>query len=464
MTATSWRNVLKVHPAAELFPRMSPAELRELGQDIKKNGLQQPVAIIEQRQRRPDGSLHVGDPPLPVVLDGCSRLDAIENTMGHVVRISLNRKGGWVIDAGAKWVNDNVVVVDHDEVDPYAYVISANIRRRHLSSEDKDRLITQLLKADPTKSNRQVAKLVDASHPHVAKVRKQAEKAGDVETVTTSIDTKGRKQPAKKPTAAKTEYRIGPDSLGEADELHRPNGARAIMASRREPDDSLDYFPTPPWATRALIERVLPVLGIQPRDLADMDAWEPACGEGHMAAPLAEYFRRVIATDVHDYGYGEALVDFLLETTRDAHWCITNPPFGDKTVKFVVKALSVARVGVAMFVRLQWLESIERYELLFRDRPPTLVAFFVERVPLCEDRWDPGGSTATAYCWLVWMRGAAPQPPFWIPPGCREQLTRPDDVARFTTHPVTRKVVPPPGEWPELPAILRRRAPSPTQD
>ncbi len=29
------------------------------------------------------------------------------------------------------------------------------------------------------------------------------------------------------------------------------NGARAIMGSRQEPDDSLDYFPTPPWATRA---------------------------------------------------------------------------------------------------------------------------------------------------------------------------------------------------------------------
>src|SRR5262249_4878269 len=34
---------------------------------------------------------------------------------------------------------------------------------------DKDRLIVQLLKADPTKSNRQVAKLTDTSHPHVAK-------------------------------------------------------------------------------------------------------------------------------------------------------------------------------------------------------------------------------------------------------------------------------------------------------
>src|SRR5262249_13119412 len=41
------------------------------------------------------------------------------------------------------------------------------------------------------------------SHPHVAKVRKKLEQAGDVETVTTSIDTKGRKQPAIKPQLVK---------------------------------------------------------------------------------------------------------------------------------------------------------------------------------------------------------------------------------------------------------------------
>jgi len=223
----------------------------------------------------------------------------------------------------------------------------------------------------------------------------------------------------------------------------RLQAARAIMASREEPGDSLDFFPTPPFATRAMIDHVLPALGIAPSDLAGMTVWEHACGEGHMAEPLAEYFGHVIATDVHPYGYGETL-DFLDETSkRDCDWGITNPPFGDKSVRFVLKALNVARVGVAMFVRLQWLESIERYELIFRDHPPTLVAFFVERVNLCKGRWEPDGTTATAYCWLVWVHGEAPRPPFWIPPGCRERLTHADDVARFTTHPVTRRAPPP---------------------
>src|SRR5262249_60198659 len=59
----------------------------------------------------------------------------------------------------------------------------------------------------PTKPNRRVAKLAETSHPHVAKVREHAEKAGDVETVTTSVDTKGRKQLARKKPVVVDEQR-----------------------------------------------------------------------------------------------------------------------------------------------------------------------------------------------------------------------------------------------------------------
>ena len=64
-------------------------------------------------------------------------------------------------------------------------------------------------------------------------------------------------------------------------------GFTAVMAQRREPPDALDYFPTPPWATRALFRHVLPALGIE----AIGRVWEPACGEGHMAAVIAEFAR-----------------------------------------------------------------------------------------------------------------------------------------------------------------------------
>jgi methylase of polypeptide subunit release factors len=223
------------------------------------------------------------------------------------------------------------------------------------------------------------------------------------------------------------------------------NGARAIMASRKEPDDSLDYFPTPPWATRALLEIVLAQLdGVDA--LSRQLVWEPACGEGHIAEVLLERFRAVMPTDIHDYGYGAhefdflgahaAAADFLCEPVD---WIITNPPFAEKTEDFVLRALDIARVGVAMFVRLQWLETTGRYEAVFRDHPPTLIAFFAERVNLCKGRWEPDGSTATAYIWLVWARDCQPRAPFWIPPGQRDALTRADDRERFTAHPVRSK-------------------------
>ena len=213
--------------------------------------------------------------------------------------------------------------------------------------------------------------------------------------------------------------------------ISRPQGFTAVMAQRREPPTALDYFPTPPWATRALFRHVLPALGVHTVG----QVWEPACGEGHMAAVIAEFTQgRVIATDIFDYGYGTAPVDFLdrlMPAAADGvDWIITNPPFKPAD-QFALRAFDRAGVGAALLLRTQWLESEERYQSIFRHRPPTLFAPFVERVPMLRGRWEPDASTATSYSWFVWMRGLAPQPPFWIPPGCRAALSRPDDRRRF---------------------------------
>jgi hypothetical protein len=219
------------------------------------------------------------------------------------------------------------------------------------------------------------------------------------------------------------------------------NGARAVMGSRLESADSLDFYPTPPTATRALMSIVLPQM--MGRGWTQKDSiWEPACGEGHMAEVLKEYTTNILATDCLDYGYADTRIHDFLGTSPlplVTDWIITNPPFRDKTEEFVLRALDLAQVGVAMFVRLQWLETIGRYERLFRDQPPTRICFFAERMPLHRGRFEPKGATATAYIWLVWMAGKKPMPPFWIPPGQRERLTKPDDAARFTAHPVIRK-------------------------
>lgn len=220
--------------------------------------------------------------------------------------------------------------------------------------------------------------------------------------------------------------------------------------------DDLDYSPTPPWATRALMEHVLPHLCRR----MEGGVWEPACGEGHIAEVLREYCGTVIATDIHDYGYQDELVNFLAtDFNSGADWVVTNPPFEDRVLKFILRALQAARIGVAMFLQLRYLEGVGRYNELFKHRPPTLVAPFVERVPLLMGQYDPKASTTTAFMWLVWIQGATPRAPYWIPPGRRDALTKPDDAARFTAHPVIKRAHLPPHD-PDTGEVIETEAAS----
>ena len=203
------------------------------------------------------------------------------------------------------------------------------------------------------------------------------------------------------------------------------NRSTAVMQRRVEPHDSLDDFPTPPWATRALCEFLS---GAGGAPLARQLAREPAANRGHMVAPLTEYFRAVEAADVHDYGAGFPVRDYLFGAApRPVDWTITNPPFR-LAEQFIARALLTSRRGVAMLVRTTFLEGVGRHQRLFDVEPPTVVLQFAERVVMHKGRLAPEGSTATAYCWLVWFQGvdAGDTVLRWIRP-CRARLERPGD-------------------------------------
>lgn len=195
------------------------------------------------------------------------------------------------------------------------------------------------------------------------------------------------------------------------------------MAQRIEAADSPDDFPTPPWATRGLIEHILE----NKSALATLQCLEPACGAGHMAEVLKEYFADVRCSDAYDYGYG-TIRDFLNfpYETNACDWVITNPPFR-LAEAFVLRSLNVARTGVAILARTVFLESIGRYDAIFRDNPPTKFAQFTERVPMVKGRLDKKASTATGYAWLVWEKQSPAIPRLmWVPP-CRKELEKPGD-------------------------------------
>lgn len=210
-----------------------------------------------------------------------------------------------------------------------------------------------------------------------------------------------------------------------------PQGGRAVMNRRLDPRDSLDFFPTPPWATRALLKHAI-------SDATGL-AWDPCAGEGHMSDVLAEHFECVHASDVFDYGRAHAIGSFIgapgsagrAVCLAKPDWVIFNPPF-NAALDFAERALDETRRGVAVLVRSVWSEGGQRYKRLFSTRPPSTIAQFCERVPMVEGCWDPAASTATSYAWYIWDRACVPGTIFkWIAPGCRTSLTKPDDIARF---------------------------------
>jgi hypothetical protein len=228
----SWRDVLPIHPAAELFPLMSPEELRELGEDIKANGLRLPIAITS------DGQL----------LDGRNRLDAME-AVGVEFKFGRTTNGGPIhIDIGT----DDLSFPEIVKTDPYAYVISANLHRRHLTAEQRQHLLIALIARAPEKSDRQIGGEIGVDHKTIASARAKGETTGEISPVEKRVgkDGKARRRPAQKPPKAKRAKGaepspqmgppepprddIGPDSASEAGRLRARNEELEREARRLE--------------------------------------------------------------------------------------------------------------------------------------------------------------------------------------------------------------------------------------
>ena len=207
--------------------------------------------------------------------------------------------------------------------------------------------------------------------------------------------------------------------------MNAQNISTAVMQRRVEAHDSLDDFPTPPWATRAIC--------FQLAQLGEIDSAqscrEPCANRGFMVRPLLEYFQTVEASDVHDYGVGYPVADYLFGLDQSpVDWTFMNPPFR-LAQEFIERGLRTSRVGVACIVRSAFAEGAERFRDLYSKRPPSYIFQHVERVPMFRGRYEPNKSSATAYCWMVWLSQDSTKADTrfrWIPP-CRRQFERPYD-------------------------------------
>jgi ParB-like chromosome segregation protein Spo0J len=227
-----WRSHLPVHPAAEAFPVMSetdPQALKELAEDIKQNGLKNPIvlaqiAILDESGKRTDVYAHK-------LLDGRNRLDALA-LLGWLEAAEKPKKASHygrsttyavapikLLDGEADDsinINDDELFTFEDVYDDdsnlYSISASLNVHRRHLTQEMKRELIAQLLRLKPEQSNRAIGKQAKADDKTVASVRREMESTAEIPQLekTVGADGKARKQPSKKVTVNGQPIAVGP--------------------------------------------------------------------------------------------------------------------------------------------------------------------------------------------------------------------------------------------------------------
>lgn len=196
------------------------------------------------------------------------------------------------------------------------------------------------------------------------------------------------------------------------DSTYNLNGGFKPTLKRFADLDGPDFFPTPAWATHALIDN----------ERFEGSIWEPACGDGAMARVLMETGREVDATDLFDRGYGESGVDFL-KSTRLVDNIVTNPPY-NAAAGFVHAGLAQTKGKLALLLRLAFLEGAERRQSIFAKTPPARVWVFSERITFYPAGAVQAGSGTTAYAWFVWDKAAENRTDLkWLPVGYKARYS-----------------------------------------
>jgi ParB-like chromosome segregation protein Spo0J len=142
---------LEFHPLANRFPLIEDDEFDRLVEDIRVNGQRDPIVLFEDK-----------------ILDGRNRYRAC-------------------LEAGV-----TPKTRDYDpamEGPPEAFVISLNAFRRHLTLDQKRDLVIDLLKANPSASDRAIGRQVGVDNKTVGALRKKL--ADDLKEFSKRFDALG---------------------------------------------------------------------------------------------------------------------------------------------------------------------------------------------------------------------------------------------------------------------------------
>ena len=189
------------------------------------------------------------------------------------------------------------------------------------------------------------------------------------------------------------------------------NATPQPTTKRRVDMNGHDFYPTPKWATHALIEY----------EKFQGDIWECACGDGEMSNVL-ENIGTVYSSDLYDRGFGDSGIDFTT-SERKASNIITNPPY-NSAENFVHKGVELANKKFALLLRLAFLEGGNRQRTIFAQYPPSRIWVFSERITFYPKNVEKKGGGTTAYGWFIWDKDASSKTEVnWFPPGLKKQFS-----------------------------------------
>jgi hypothetical protein len=179
-----------------------------------------------------------------------------------------------------------------------------------------------------------------------------------------------------------------------ADATYNLNGGLKPTMKRFADLSGPDFFPTPAWATFALIDN----------EKFSGEIWESACGDGSMSRVLEQTGQPVRSSDLYDRGYGEVGFNFLMPQWS-ADNIVTNPPY-NCAEGFVATGVKHSNRKFALLLRLAFLEGANRANTIFSHIPPARVWVFSERITFYPSGVERKGGGTTAYAWFVWDKDA----------------------------------------------------------
>lgn len=185
------------HHLCTMFPDLPPEELDELAKSIKKIGLQEAIWTYEGR-----------------ILDGKNRFRACAL-------------------AGVKPFYEPFEGTEAEAID---FVLAKNFHRRHMSIEQKRVVIAEVLKSDPTQSDRKIAEQTQSSGHTVAEVREELEEKGEIEDTPVRTGSDGKQRPTAR--GAQLTSKTGAEELDDAQGNPVPERLRDVFGD--------------PWILKAL--------------------------------------------------------------------------------------------------------------------------------------------------------------------------------------------------------------------